>query len=29
VRIEKVWTSSYNTARQFLCLPPPESTLGG
>jgi cell wall-associated NlpC family hydrolase len=28
VRIEKVWSSSYNTARQFLCLPPPESSLG-
>ncbi len=28
VRIEKVWTSSFVGARQFLCLPPPESTLG-
>jgi hypothetical protein len=28
VRIEKVWTSSYNCARQFLCLPPPEGMLG-
>jgi cell wall-associated NlpC family hydrolase len=28
VRIEKVWTSSYVGARQFLCLPPPEPTLG-
>ena len=28
VRIEKVWTSSFVGARQFLCLPPPEATLG-
>ena len=28
VRIEKVWSSSYSGARQFLCLPPPEETLG-
>lgn len=28
VRIEKVWTSSFVGARQFLCLPPLEPTLG-